>query len=144
MGSRSDPDLEFEALVRKGPGVVGPDALETFPAPKGCGAVRMETDEFTAVCPVTTQPDWYTVVIDYIPDELCLESKSLKMYFWGFRNAGIFCESLAEEIAKTLSQVLKPRDITVMVKQKARGGIAITAQSTITRPSESPSRQPVS
>src|SRR4051812_39257662 len=64
--------------------------LDTFPAPPAVTVVRMVSDEVTALCPITGQPDWYEVAITYRPDQSCIESKSLKLYFQTFRNEGIF------------------------------------------------------
>lgn len=145
MGPRNE-SLDFRSLEAKEPEVTGKEALETFTSPASSSGVRMETDEVTAVCPVTGQPDWYTITIDYLPKTLCLESKSLKLYFLAFRNRGIFCEMLAEEIAGDLYKVLEPLDIAVTVKQKSRGGISITAASHLPsrEPSANPTRQQVS
>jgi 7-cyano-7-deazaguanine reductase len=119
-------DQEFVAL-----GHAGSDAyagLETFPNP-GVEVVEMISDELTAVCPITNQPDFYTATIEYHPRELCLESKSLKIYLSRFREQGAFCEALAvqirDEVATTLA--LEPKDVHVSLRQKARGGITITA-----------------
>lgn len=101
--------------------------LETFPAPKGCARVTMKTEEFTSLCPVTGQPDYYTVIIDYIPDEKCLESKSLKLYLWTFREQGSFCESLASQIADDIYEVLRPLKLQVTLASTPRGGISIQA-----------------
>jgi 7-cyano-7-deazaguanine reductase len=89
----------------------------------------MVSDEVAAVCPVTGQPDWYTVSIDYLPNTLCLESKSLKLYLQSFRNHGIFCEAFAETIANDLYEALAPQWVNVIVEQKPRGGITITARA---------------
>ena len=102
--------------------------LETFPNP-GVSHVEMTSDELTAVCPVTGQPDMYVVSIEYSPNDLCLESKSLKLYLAHFRNEGAFCEALAvrirDEVAGALE--LEPTHVTVTLEQKARGGITIVA-----------------
>jgi 7-cyano-7-deazaguanine reductase len=102
--------------------------LETFPNP-GVELVEMTSDELTAMCPVTGQPDLYVVSIEFAPDELCLESKSLKLYLARFRNEGAFCEALAvkirDDVAKALG--LDQSRVTVTLEQKARGGITITA-----------------
>jgi 7-cyano-7-deazaguanine reductase len=102
--------------------------LETFPNP-GVSLVEMESDELVAVCPVTGQPDMYVAAIEYEPDGLCLESKSLKLYLAGFRNEGVFCEALAvrirDDVARALA--LDAERVTVTLTQKARGGITITA-----------------
>jgi len=101
--------------------------LEVFPKPAGLSRVVMDSDEVTSVCPVTGQPDWETVYIEYAPDQVCIESKSLKLYFWSFREAGVFCESLADTIAEDVYAACQPHWCRVTVVQKPRGGIRITA-----------------
>jgi 7-cyano-7-deazaguanine reductase len=102
--------------------------LETFPNP-GVSHVEMTSDELTAVCPVTGQPDLYVATIEYYPGELCLESKSLKLYLSRFRNEGAFGEALAVRIRDDVAAALAlDRDsVQVTLEQKARGGITITA-----------------
>ena len=102
--------------------------LETFENP-GVTHVEMTSDELTAVCPITGQPDLYTATIDYDPAGLCLESKSLKLYLSRYRNEGAFAEALAVKIRDDVGAALElPRDkVRVTLKQKARGGITITA-----------------
>jgi 7-cyano-7-deazaguanine reductase len=102
--------------------------LETFPNP-GVSQVEMESDELTAVCPITGQPDLYVATIDYSPKALCLESKSLKLYLMRFRNEGAFCEALAVQIRDDVATALEltAADVTVTLVQKPRGGITITA-----------------
>ncbi|MHB8470888.1 MAG: preQ(1) synthase [Gaiellaceae bacterium] len=119
---------EFVAL-----GHAGSDhyaGLETFPNP-GVSLVEMTSDELAAVCPVTGQPDLYVASIEYRPNDRCLESKSLKLYLNGFRNEGRFCEALAVKIRDDVAEVLglAATDVRVTLKQKARGGISITATS---------------
>jgi 7-cyano-7-deazaguanine reductase len=102
--------------------------LETFPNP-GVELVELTSDELTAMCPVTGQPDMYVASIEYAPDELCLESKSLKLYLARFRNEGAFCEALAVRIRDDVAEALglDQSRVTVTLEQKARGGITITA-----------------
>ena len=102
--------------------------LETFENP-GVARVEMTSDELTAVCPITSQPDLYEATIAYEPERLCLESKSLKLYLSGYRNEGAFCEALAVRIRDDVAGALElPHDkVRVTLKQKARGGITITA-----------------
>jgi 7-cyano-7-deazaguanine reductase len=102
--------------------------LETFANP-GVERVEMRSDELVAVCPITGQPDLYQATIDYRPGELCLESKSLKLYLMQYRNEGVFCEALAVKIRDDVAQALAlgPDDVTVSLVQKPRGGITITA-----------------
>jgi 7-cyano-7-deazaguanine reductase len=102
--------------------------LETFPNP-GVTHVELTSDELTAVCPITAQPDLYVAAIEYEPDALCLESKSLKLYLARFRNEGAFCEALAVRIRDDVAAALElePDRVQVTLEQKARGGITITA-----------------
>ena len=91
----------------------------------------MTSDELTAVCPVTSQPDLYTATIEYWPKDLCLESKSLKLYLNGYRSEGVFCEALAVKIRDDVAAALELSSDKgrVTLTQKARGGITITATS---------------
>ena len=104
--------------------------LETFENP-GVSHVEMRSDEFTAVCPVTGQPDLYVATIAYEPDRLCLESKSVKLYLASFRNEGAFCEALAVRIRDDVAEALElaAEKVNVTLEQKARGGITITARA---------------
>jgi 7-cyano-7-deazaguanine reductase len=117
---------EFVALGQ--PGSDAYAGLETFANP-GVSFVEMTSDELTAVCPVTAQPDLYVATIEYWPQALCLESKSLKLYLSSFRNEGAFCEALAVRIRDDVAAALElPNDkVRVTLEQKARGGITITA-----------------
>ena len=102
--------------------------LETFPNP-GVALVEMTSDELVAMCPVTNQPDMYVATIEYEPDKLCLESKSLKLYLAAFRNEGAFCEALAVRIRDDVAEALEldTDAVHVTLRQKARGGITIAA-----------------
>jgi 7-cyano-7-deazaguanine reductase len=80
--------------------------------------------EFTSVCPVTGQPDFATITLEYIPDELCVELKSLKIYFNSFRNDGIFYESVTNKILDDLVEVCKPRFMNITAEFNTRGGIS--------------------
>jgi 7-cyano-7-deazaguanine reductase len=104
--------------------------LETFPNP-GVSHVEMTSDELTAVCPITGQPDLYVATIEYWPKDLCIESKSLKLYLSSFRNEGAFCEALAVRIRDDVAAAVElPTDkVRITLEQKARGGITITATS---------------
>ena len=117
---------EFVALGHAGSEAYA--GLETFPNP-GVAEVEMTSDELTAICPVTSQPDLYTATIAYRPRALCLESKSLKLYLARFRNEGAFCEALAVRIRDDVAAALEvdPDAVRVTLRQKARGGITITA-----------------
>jgi 7-cyano-7-deazaguanine reductase len=122
----SSRSTDFVALGQ--PGSDAYAGLETFENP-GVSHVEMTSDELTAVCPITGQPDLYVATIEYWPQALCLESKSLKLYLSSFRNEGAFCEALAVKMRDDLAQALElPADkVRVMLEQKARGGITITA-----------------
>lgn len=108
--------------------------LDTFPAPAAVGRVQMTSDEVTAVCPVTGQPDFYTVEIDYEPEERCIESKSLKLYLQSFRNEGLFCEDFASRVLDDVCAAIEPAACTVTVVQKPRGGITIRATASYPAP----------
>jgi len=103
--------------------------LETFPRPQHVHYIRMESDEVTGLCPITGQPDWYTVRIEYGPNDRCIESKSLKLYLWSFREEGCFCEELADQIAADVDEQAGPRWVEVTLFQKPRGGISIEARA---------------
>lgn len=107
--------------------------VEVFPAPEGISTVTFTNDELNSMCPVTEQPDLSHVVIEYVPDEWCIESKSLKLYLWGFRDRAVFAEALAAEIAAEVMLTAKPATVTVTLTQRPRGGIEVTAVSTIIR-----------
>jgi 7-cyano-7-deazaguanine reductase len=117
---------EFVALGHAGSEAYA--GLETFPNP-GIAQVELESDELTAVCPITAQPDFYVATIAYRPDALCLESKSLKLYLARYRDQGAFCEALAVQIRDDVAEALRLEAVAVNVtlRQKARGGITITA-----------------
>lgn len=104
-----------------------PDAsiLETFrnSNPQRDYRITFETDEFTSLCPITGQPDFARMTIEYIPDRLCVESKSLKLYLFSFRNEGSFYEDVTNRIFSDLMAVCKPRRLIVTGDFTARGGI---------------------
>lgn len=108
-------------------------SLEPIPAHPSMTLVTMRSDEVTALCPVTSQPDWYTVTVTFVPDQHCLESKSLKLYFHALRNEGIFCEDLAAKVAHDVFDAISPRWCRVTIEQKPRGGVAIAATARVPR-----------
>lgn len=108
--------------------------LATIPSVSGLDSVIMESDEVGSLCPVTGQPDFYTVRIEFVPNALCIESKSLKLYLWHFRDRGIFAEHLAVEICDEVVKTICPESCCVTIKQKSRGGITIEAKSTWEKP----------
>ena len=99
--------------------------LETFPnpAPERDYRIHMEIPEFTCVCPMTGQPDFATVRIEYVPDESIVELKSLKLYLWSYRDEGAFHEDVTNRILDDLVAALAPRRMTVHTTWLPRGGI---------------------
>jgi 7-cyano-7-deazaguanine reductase len=117
-------DLASDELTILGSTVRHPvEHLETFAAPDGCVRVRFTCEEVTSMCPVTQQPDLSTVEIAYEPAARCVESKSLKLYLWSFRDAAVFAEQLAVDIAAEVQRAAEPVWVEVTVTQRARGGI---------------------
>jgi 7-cyano-7-deazaguanine reductase len=102
--------------------------IETFPNP-GVERVEMTSDELTALCPITLQPDLYVATIEYFPDALCLESKSVKLYLMQFRDEGQFCEALTVRIRDDVAAALAlpAGKVHVTLRQKSRGGIVIVS-----------------
>ena len=103
-------------------------ALETFPNPKPDREyeIRFETSEFTCVCPRTGQPDFATLRIRYVPNELCVELKSLKLYLWSYREEGAFHEDVTNRILDDLVDAVAPRRMTIEADFNVRGGIVTT------------------
>ena len=101
--------------------------VEVFPAPAHVTLVKFTNDELNSMCPVTQQPDLSTVVIEYVPAEWCIESKSLKLYLWSFRDRAVFAEALAAEIAAEVMHSAKPAHVKVTLTQRPRGGIEVQA-----------------
>ena len=99
--------------------------LETFPNPnpERSYEIRMECPEFTCLCPVTGQPDFATIRVRYVPDVLCVELKSLKLYLWSFRDEGAFHEAVTNQICDDLVAAISPRRLTVEGDFMVRGGI---------------------
>jgi 7-cyano-7-deazaguanine reductase len=106
--------------------------LEAFanPKPERDFEIKFVFPEFTSMCPVTGQPDFATITITYVPDRLCVEMKSLKLYFLAFRNKGIFYEGVVNRILDDLVAVLRPRKMTVVGDFAVRGGTAGTVTAT--------------
>lgn len=99
--------------------------LETFdnPYPERDYHIHMEIPEFTCLCPKTGQPDFATLILDYIPDQKCVELKSLKMYMWSYRNEGAFHEAVTNHILNDLASATQPRFMRLTAKFYVRGGI---------------------
>jgi 7-cyano-7-deazaguanine reductase len=102
--------------------------LETFlnPRPGRDFEIAMECPEFTCICPRTGQPDFATIRIRYVPAELCVELKSLKLYLWSYRNEGAFHEAVVNKILDDLVQACRPKTMTVVGDFNVRGGIHTT------------------
>jgi len=100
-------------------------ALDTFPNPSPVRDyhIHMEIPEFTCLCPKTGQPDFATLILDYIPDQKCIELKGLKLYIWSFRNEGHFHEDVANRILDDLVAATQPRFMRLTAKFYVRGGI---------------------
>jgi 7-cyano-7-deazaguanine reductase len=104
--------------------------LETFPNPARRNyQIHFETDDFTSVCPVTGQPDFARIDIDYVPDRLCVESKSLKFYLASYRNERAFNEAVTNRILDDFVKACAPRQVIVTAQFSARGGIALTVRA---------------
>ncbi|MDN5865309.1 MAG: preQ(1) synthase [Gammaproteobacteria bacterium] len=99
--------------------------LETFPNPRQGReyTIRMNMPEFTCLCPLTGQPDFARMQLEYVPDERCVELKSLKLYLWSFRDEGAFHEAVTNRIAEDLIQALSPRFLRLTARFNVRGGI---------------------
>ena len=99
--------------------------LQTFPnpAPQRDFHIHMEIPEFTCLCPMTGQPDFATLLLDYIPENRCVELKSLKLYIWSFRNEGCYHEAVTNRILDDLVRTLEPRYMRLTAKFFVRGGI---------------------
>jgi 7-cyano-7-deazaguanine reductase len=109
-----------------------PTVLETFdnPQPDRDYTIHMEVPEFTCLCPKTGQPDFATLLIDYVPDRLCVELKSLKLYIWSYRDLGAFHEAVTNRILDDLAALLAPRYLRIHARFNVRGGIytGVTAE----------------
>ena len=102
--------------------------LDTFPNPQPGRdyVIRHRCPEYTAICPVTGQPDFGEIVVVYVPDRLCVELKSLKLYLWAFRDEGAFHEAVTNQIADDLARACVPRFLRLTGKFNVRGGIYTT------------------
>jgi 7-cyano-7-deazaguanine reductase len=99
--------------------------LETFanPAPARDYRIRMEIPEFTCLCPMTGQPDFATLTLEYVADRRCVELKSLKLYIWSYRNEGAFHEAVTNRILEDLVRATRPRFMRLEARFNVRGGI---------------------
>lgn len=102
--------------------------LETFPNPaqESDYTIRIEVPEFTCLCPKTGQPDFARILVEYVPEALCLELKSLKLYMWSFRDEGAFHEAVTNRILTDLAGRVEPRFMRITAQFNVRGGIYTT------------------
>ncbi len=114
--------------------------LETFPNPQPGRDYRihMQLPEFTCLCPMTGQPDFATLELDYVPDRKCVELKSLKLYIWSYRNRGVFHEAVTNRILDDLVRALAPRFLRLTARFNVRGGITTSVCVEHRRPGWSP------
>ena len=122
--------------------MAGPSkTLETFPnpSPDRDYEISFEVAEFTCLCPLTGQPDFAHFKIRYVPDQQCVELKSLKLYFWSYRNEGAFHEAVTNRIRDDLVAALSPRKLTVVGDWFIRGGIGTVVTVTYEAPGRSTS-----
>lgn len=117
-----------------------PTVLETFdnPQPDRDYTIHMEVPEFTCLCPKTGQPDFATLLIDYVPDRLCVELKSLKHYIWSYRDQGAFHEAVTNRILDDLAALLAPRFLRIQARFNVRGGIYTTVTAEHMQPGWEP------
>jgi 7-cyano-7-deazaguanine reductase len=117
------------AFARRSPMPTRPrQRLQTFrnPAPGRDYRIQMETAEFTCLCPLTGQPDFATLQLEYVPEALCIELKSLKLYLWGYRDQGAFHEAVTNRILDDLVRAARPRFMRLSARFNVRGGIHTT------------------
>ncbi len=137
MGKLSDQERAAAAQTRGDAGEDDPGVrkaaqeLLTFPNayPKRDYLVTVDCPEFTAVCPMTQQPDFGHMTIEYVPNQKVLELKSLKLYLGAYRNVGIFHETVTNTILDDIRRALEPRRITISGRYNARGGITTTVKA---------------
>ena len=114
-------------LGRETGGPIGAEQLDTVPwsHADADAVVEFSTNELTAICPITGQPDFYELKLSYSPSTRLLESKAMKLYLWGFRDRGIFAEDLAATLLEDLVAACEPVEMSVDLTQQVRGGLQI-------------------
>ena len=129
---------DLEGLTLLGREAKPSKKLEAFPnrSPERYYLVKLETDEFTCLCPMTGQPDFAHIRVLYVPDQKVVESKSLKLYLWSYRNEGAFHEHVVNKILADLVNILDPHWIKVTGVFNVRGGIGITVEAEHTKTPE--------
>ena len=105
--------------------------LESFPnrSPGRYYLVTLETDEFTCICPLTKQPDFASILVQYVPDKKIVESKSLKLYLWSYRNKGVFHEHFVNIMLNDFIRAIDPHWCRITGEFNIRGGIGITVEA---------------
>lgn len=133
----STESSDFIGLTILGQRAQPSKVLEAFPnrTPDRFYLVTLETDEFTCLCPITGQPDFAKIRVEYIPDQKVVESKSYKLYLWSYRNEGAFHEHVINQICDDLVETLDPHWLIVRGIFNIRGGIGITVESEFTKTS---------
>ena len=118
-------------------------SFDTFsnPTPQRDYLIHMKIPEFTCLCPRTGQPDFATLILEYIPDKKCVELKSLKLYIWSYRNQGAFHEAVTNRILDDLAHAVKPRFMRLTSRFYVRGGIFTTVVAEYRKPGWKPSPQ---
>lgn len=128
MSTTSEVSVQGLAALGAGP-LAARAELEVFEAKPGITKITFRSAELTATCPVTKQPDFYRVVIEYDPLEWCIETKSLKLYLRTFDGRGIFAEHLAAKIAQDVAEAARCAHCRVTLTQQIRGGIETEVQA---------------
>lgn len=110
--------------------------LDTFPNPnpERDYTIEINTPEFTCVCPMTGQPDFADITLRYVPDERCVELKSLKQYFWSYRDEGAFHEAVTNKILNDIVEAIAPREAVVIGRFNVRGGLYTTITASHSMP----------
>lgn len=122
---KNNKEKQFNFLGKK---VTKPSKkLDTFETPANINYVKFESNELTSFCPVTGQPDFSQFILEYKPAQKCVESKSLKLYLWSFREEAIFAEGLANKMLEDVVDAIKPEWCKVTIIQNVRGGLQLTA-----------------
>jgi 7-cyano-7-deazaguanine reductase len=135
MMSMSSDSTDLDNLTILGRQAKPSKKLEAFSnrSPERFYRVTLETDEFTCLCPATGQPDFAHLHIEYVPDQKVVESKSLKLYLWSFRDEGVFHEHVVNQICNDLIALLDPHWLKVTGVFNVRGGIGITVEAEHTK-----------
>ncbi|MFC1572713.1 preQ(1) synthase [Candidatus Eisenbacteria bacterium] len=124
--------------IRKRVSTLPSRKMETFPNPRKGRDYEIEVayPEFTCICPMTSQPDFATIRLSYVPDQVCVELKSLRNYLWSYRNKGAFHEAVTNRIADDLIRLLAPRWLLVEAEFHTRGGLSTTVRVETSGPEE--------